>query len=97
MAGGTKPSRRTRRAERFKAGAKTSGGIGSRPRLNAEDGNKNPLVDREYAGERVGSVADAIREAGRWLRELHKFDLVAVGDRVVHGGPEYSQPVLQLA
>ena len=31
MAGGTKPSPGTRRAERFKAGAKTSGGIGSRP------------------------------------------------------------------
>jgi len=68
-------------------------GIGSRPRLKAEDSNKMPLVDREYACERVSSVPDAIQEAGKWLRELHKFDLVAVGHRVVHGGPEYSQPI----
>jgi acetate kinase len=69
-------------------------GIGSRPRLTAEDSNKVPLVDREYACERVSSVPDAIQEAGKWLRELHKFDLVAVGHRVVHGGPEYSRPIL---
>ena len=68
-------------------------GIGSRPRLKAEDNNKMPLVDREYEGERVSSVPDAIQEAGKWLRELQKFDLVAVGHRVVHGGPEYSQPI----
>jgi len=68
-------------------------GIGSRPRLKAEDSNKMPLVDREYACERVSNVPDAIQEAGKWLRELHKFDLVAVGHRVVHGGPEYSQPI----
>lgn len=69
-------------------------GIGSRPRLKAEDGDKVPLVDREYGSDRVASVPDAIQEAGKWLRELHKFDLCAVGHRVVHGGPEYSQPML---
>ena len=68
-------------------------GIGSRPRLKAEDNNNMPLVDRQYEGERVSSVPDAIQEAGKWLRELQKFDLVAVGHRVVHGGPEYSQPI----
>jgi acetate kinase len=69
-------------------------GIGSRPRLKAEDGDRLPLVDREFGGDRVATVADAIREAGKWLRELHKFELFAVGHRVVHGGPDYSQPVL---
>ena len=34
------------------------------------------------------------RRRGKWLRELQKFDLVAVGHRVVHGGPEYRQPIL---
>src|SRR5689334_8039309 len=62
-------------------------GIGSRPRLKAEDGDQLPLVDREYGSDRVASVADAIREAAKWLRELHKFELFAVGHRVVHGGP----------
>jgi acetate kinase len=28
------------------------------------------------------------------LRETHKLDLLAIGHRVVHGGPEYDQPVL---
>jgi acetate kinase len=69
-------------------------GIGSRPRLKAEDGDQLALVDREYGSDRVATVADAIREAGKWLRELHKFELFAVGHRVVHGGPDYSHPVL---
>ena len=41
-AGGTKPSRRTRR--RFKAGAKTSGGIGSRPRAGPGRASKRRPV-----------------------------------------------------
>jgi len=42
VAGGTKPSRRTRR--RFKAGAKTSGGIGSRPRAGpGRAGKRRPV------------------------------------------------------
>lgn len=69
-------------------------GIGSRPRLKAEDEHKAPLVDREYSRERVSSVSDAIQEAGKWLRDLHKFELFAVGHRVVHGGPDYSRPIL---
>lgn len=69
-------------------------GIGSRPRLRAEDHIKSPLVDREFSNEQVSSVPDAINEAGKWLRELHQFNLFAVGHRVVHGGPEYSRPIL---
>jgi acetate kinase len=69
-------------------------GIGSRPRLRAEDSNKTSLVDREFSTDRVSKVPDAIHEAGKWLRELHKLNLVAVGHRVVHGGPEYNQPIL---
>ena len=69
-------------------------GIGSRPRLKAEDHNKLPLVDREFTNGRASTVPEAINEAGKWLRELHKFDLFAVGHRVVHGGPDYSKPIL---
>jgi acetate kinase len=69
-------------------------GIGSRPRLKAEDHNKSSLVDREYPVDRVSNVPQAIGEAAAWLRELQEFDLLAVGHRVVHGGPEYSQPIL---
>jgi acetate kinase len=69
-------------------------GIGSRPRLRAEDDSKSPLVDREFSDGRASTVPEAINEAGKWLRELHKFDLIAVGHRVVHGGPDYSRPIL---
>jgi acetate kinase len=69
-------------------------GIGSRPRLRAEDQNKLPLVDREFSHGRASTVPEAINEAGKWLRELHKFELFAVGHRVVHGGPDYSKPIL---
>jgi acetate kinase len=69
-------------------------GIGSRPRLKAEDHSKAPLVDREFPSDRVSTVPEAINEAAIWLRELHKFSLFAVGHRVVHGGPDYSKPIL---
>ena len=36
----------------------------------------------------------AMRIAGGWLRDAHGVKPLAVGHRVVHGGPEYSQPVL---
>jgi acetate kinase len=69
-------------------------GIGSRPRLRAESHDKTPLVDREFPGDQVSSVPEAIMETGKWLRGQQEFSLRAVGHRVVHGGPEYSQPVL---
>jgi acetate kinase len=69
-------------------------GIGSQPRLRAEDADGASLVDRMYPGEQVGDVPAAIQQTGAWLRESQKVDLVAVGHRVVHGGPEYAQPTL---
>jgi acetate kinase len=30
----------------------------------------------------------------KWLRETQSFNLVAVGHRVVHGGPNYDRPVV---
>jgi len=69
-------------------------GIGTRPRLRAEAADKSPLLDREYTRDQVPDVPAAIQEAGTWLRDKQKFDLRAVGHRVVHGGPEYSRPVL---
>src|SRR5258708_3854082 len=69
-------------------------GIGSRPRLRAESQDKATLVDREYPNDQVSSVPDAIQETAKWLREQQGISLRAVGHRVVHGGPEYDQPVL---
>jgi acetate kinase len=69
-------------------------GIGTRPRLRAEAADKKPLVDRSYAVEEIADVPAALRAGAAWLRETQKIDPIAVGHRVVHGGPKYDQAVL---
>jgi acetate kinase len=69
-------------------------GIGSRPRLRASGANADPLADRAYPIEAVADVPAALRVAGDWLRGEHRIQPIAVGHRVVHGGPEYDRPVL---
>jgi acetate kinase len=68
-------------------------GIGTRPRLRAQAGDK-ALIDQSYAPEQVSDVAAALKTAGAWLRETHNLEPVAVGHRVAHGGPDYDRPVL---
>jgi acetate kinase len=69
-------------------------GIGAKPRLRAQATDKTVLVNREYSRNEVPNVGAAIAVAGRWLHQHQNFDFVAVGHRVVHGGPEYDRPVL---
>jgi acetate kinase len=69
-------------------------GIGTRPRLRAERADGTSLIDQTYAPDKIPDLPAAIGEAGRWLRETNKSDIVAVGHRVVHGGPDYDRPVL---
>src|ERR1700756_1555914 len=69
-------------------------GIGTRPRLKAEATDGTPLIDQSCAPERVADVATALAVAGAWLRQTQNLEPVAVGHRVVHGGPQYDQPVL---
>jgi acetate kinase len=69
-------------------------GIGTRPRLRAQEADGTTLVDQSYAPDVVSDLPGAIREAGAWLRTSQKLNLIAVGHRVVHGGPAYSRPVL---
>ena len=68
-------------------------GIGSRPRLRAAGPDEKPLIDQSYPAEKVPDLPAATQETGDWLRKTQKVNLVAVGHRVVHGGPEYSRPV----
>jgi len=68
-------------------------GIGSRPRLRATGANGEPLADRAYAIESVQDVTAALTVAGDWLRNELGVSPMAVGHRVVHGGPEYDRPV----
>ena len=69
-------------------------GVGTRPRLRAEAADKKPLLDQTYAPEQVKDLPSALQTAGAWLREAQKIEPIAVGHRVVHGGPKYDQPVL---
>lgn len=69
-------------------------GIGSRPRLRASGASGDPLADRAYPIEAVPDVPAAMAVAGDWLRDELQVTPIAVGHRVVHGGPDYVRPVL---
>jgi acetate kinase len=69
-------------------------GIGTKPRLCAQAQDGAPLVDRSYAPNEIADVAAAIAAAAQWLRASHTIEPIAVGHRVVHGGPDYDRPVV---
>lgn len=69
-------------------------GIGTHPRLYAEDAHKTPLLDETYPASGVPDLPAALHVTADWLRATQKFDIVAAGHRVVHGGPDYNRPVL---
>jgi acetate kinase len=69
-------------------------GIGSRPRLRATDATGEKLTDRVFPIENVRDVPAALKVAGDWLRDERRITPLAVGHRVVHGGPDYDRPVL---
>ena len=69
-------------------------GIGTKPRLVAEASDKSSLINNTYAPDVVSDVPAAIAVVANWLRELQGYSLIAVGHRVVHGGPEYDRPVV---
>jgi acetate kinase len=69
-------------------------GIGTHPRLAAKADDGSSLIDEIYASDKVADVPAAIATVASWLHETQNFDLVAVGHRVVHGGPKYDRPVI---
>lgn len=70
-------------------------GVGSRPRLVVKDRSGSTMVERDFAVAGAREVKDAIALVGTWLREQFEGEsLLAVGHRVVHGGTEYSRPML---
>ncbi len=69
-------------------------GIGSRPRLRASGPTSDVLADRAYPIEAVADVPAALALVGAWLRDERNIKPIAVGHRVVHGGPDYAHPVL---
>ena len=69
-------------------------GIGTRPRLSAETSDRSSLIDKAYASNEIADVPAAIATVASWLRETQNLNLLAVGHRVVHGGPKYDRPVV---
>lgn len=68
-------------------------GVGTHPRLRATGADRAVLVDREFDTATVHDVPAALAAAGNWLREEVHLHPVAIGHRVVHGGPDFDAPV----
>ena len=69
-------------------------GIGTQPRLHARAPGGIEVVDQRFERAELPDVPAAIETAGAWLRQRYDIMPVAVGHRVVHGGPAYDRPVL---
>ncbi len=69
-------------------------GIGTRPRLRAAASDGRPLIDDTYPVQDVPDLPAAMQKTGTWLRVTQNVNPVAVGHRVVHGGPDYDRPVV---
>ncbi|WP_430232933.1 acetate/propionate family kinase [Nitrosomonas communis] len=70
-------------------------GIGTRPYLKVRDAKETMLVESDLTTSEAATVGDAITLVGAWLRERLQHELLfAVGHRVVHGGTQFSHPVL---
>jgi acetate kinase len=69
-------------------------GIGTQPRLRVKGSDDAILMDRTYVPEAVGDVSAAICVAAAWLKDTQNLAPIAIGHRVVHGGPDYGRPVL---
>jgi acetate kinase len=70
-------------------------GIGTRPRLLARGTQGDTLVDETWPAKDVTSVSAAIDKLVTFLRGQIGGKLpTAIGHRVVHGGPDYSEPTV---
>lgn len=67
-------------------------GIGRQPRLKVVDRAGAVLVDERLAAETIPNLPAAINRARDWLQSLTGFRLLAIGHRVVHGGPDHAAP-----
>ena len=69
-------------------------GIGSHPRLIARNARGEVVADDSFTSADLPDAQAALRQLGSWLRARHGGAFpVAVGHRVVHGGPTYDTHV----
>jgi acetate kinase len=70
-------------------------GLGTAPRLKVKDGAGERIVDEQWDNSEVASHAQALQRIAGLLRTRFRDHVLAgVGHRVVHGGPDYSAPLL---
>jgi acetate kinase len=69
-------------------------GIGVHPHLVAKGAKGNVLIDKTWPATEAGDVPAALGKVVEFLRAEIGSLPVAVGHRVVHGGPDYSAPIL---
>jgi acetate kinase len=70
-------------------------GIGTRPYLVARDAAGGKLIDEGYEPGEVPDVPAAMAKLQAWLvGRLGGTAPLAIGHRVVHGGPDFSAPVI---
>jgi acetate kinase len=69
-------------------------GIGARPRLIAKNTEGEAPIEEEWSVSEVATVPQALDKLVAFLRERLGTLPVAIGHRVVHGGPDYSDPTV---
>lgn len=70
-------------------------GIGSKPRLRVKDRSGANLIDRAFEPAEVPDSTAAQAAIADWLIPyIAEHTVVAVGHRVVHGGPNFAHPVI---
>ncbi|NKC31170.1 acetate/propionate family kinase [Falsiroseomonas selenitidurans] len=71
-------------------------GIGAAPRFTARDAGGAKIAERDWQGGGApASHAAALGEIIGWLEgALQGAPVIAVGHRVVHGGPDFAEPML---
>ncbi|WP_431320236.1 acetate/propionate family kinase [Rhizobium sp. YTU87027] len=67
-------------------------GIGTAPHLAIKSAGGEQLTNENYPLEAVPNLPAAMRLVGEWLRQRQEGRPIAVGHRVVHGGPNHSRP-----
>jgi acetate kinase len=69
-------------------------GIGTHPHLSAKDAQGASAIDQTWSTDEVGQLADALHKLVVFLREYLGKLPVAIGHRVVHGGPDFIEPTI---
>ncbi len=69
-------------------------GIGVRPHIKVKDLEGGVLLDESFTAEEIPNATEGKRILAEWLRPRVGDLIIGIGHRVVHGGPNYSEPVL---